>query len=284
MAKPRLKTIAVPLLISALLGGPCGAAENQMRVAVIGGLDMSGVWPRLEAAAEESLKIGIDTVVAAPKERVVPAFQSGDADVLIMHGGDETFALEALGSGSAGRTWGYNGFVFAGPADDPAGIAEVSSGRDAMLRLQQSGAPLILFRDVGSLQIIRRLMDSAGLVPRDINLITDSAGRPQEILLQAARDRAYVIVGQMPVAFGRMERDGIEILFSGDRAMRRGYVIVTPGPLHAASPWAIEQSERLAEYLLSESGQAVVQELKSDDGTPWIYPRTAASALIEFNR
>ena len=103
---------------------------------------MSGVWPRIEETAEKSLDLDIITVLAAPKEQVVPAFIRGEADLLLIHGGDETFALEAVGYASALRTWGYNEFVIVGPTDDPARIAGAESGRDAMLKIQASMQPL----------------------------------------------------------------------------------------------------------------------------------------------
>lgn len=260
---------------------PTHLSAEELRIAVIGGLEMSGFWSQLESAAEEKLGITITTVLAAPKERVVPAFVEGEADVLLMHGGDETFALEALGYAGALQTWGYNDFVFVGPNSDLAGIAQAASGIEAMLKLQSSGAPLISFRDIASQQIIRRLLDSAGLLPRDINLISDSAGRQQEILLQAQQDQAYVIVGHMPVAFNRMPSDGTTILLQGDPAMRRGYSVLTPGPLHPASAEARKNAGMFADFIVSEEGQAAIETI-GGSGERWIYTRESAKDLVIF--
>lgn len=273
------------ILLFFLLAAQCpvAAQDNEtLRVAVIGGLDMSGVWPRLQEQIEQDLDISIETVAAAPKQRVVPAFRSGQADLLLMHGGDETFALEALGFGSALRTWGYNDFVFVGPADDPAQLASAESGSDAMLRLAASQQPLIYFRDVGSLQVVRRLMDTAGLDPADLHILLDDVDRPQNILEQAAREQAYVIVGHMPVAFGRMEANGVTIIYRGDPAMRRGYSVVTPGPAHPAAIAARQLARRVADYLVSEDGQRAVELAGQSRGEQWILPRSSAAALIEF--
>ena len=278
MLKLRSLLVAASALASTFGSG----AENELNVAVIGGLDMSGVWSKIEESAEISLKLNITTVIAAPKERVVPAFMSGEADLLLIHGGDETFALEALGYASALRTWGYNEFIIAGPSHDPAGISQTELGRDAIIKIQTSNQPLIAFRDVGSYQILRRLLDSAGLVPGQIRLLPDTVVRPQQILTQAAREQAYVIVGHLPVAFGRMPSEGVEILLSGDPAMRRAYVVVTPGPQHPASSEARVNAEKLAEYLLSEDGQRVLGEIGPTDDTPWVFPRREASGLLQF--
>ena len=279
--KQLISSLLFLVATSTSLAEPEVAAE--INVAVIGGLEMSGFWSEMASIAEDTLDIRINTVLAAPKERVVPAFMNGDADVLLMHGGDETFALEAQGYSGPLQTWGYNAFVIVGPIADPAGIAAAESGAEAMLKLQASGAPLISFRDVTSAQLIRRLLDTAGLYPRDINLINDTAGRPQNILLQAQRDQAYVIVGHMPVAFNRMPSDGTKILLEGDPAMRRAYVVLTPGPSHPASALTRDAAERFAEFLTSDEGQNAIQAIPGD-APQWILNRGASAALIQFRR
>jgi len=274
------------LLVSLLLGiCPISyGADTTLRVAVIGGLDMSGIWTRLEAAAEAALGLEITTVLTAPKEKVVPAFERGEVDFLLIHGGDETFALEALGYASALRTWGYSEFVFVGPVQDPAGIAQAATGTEALQKIQASGQPIISFRDAGSYQVLRRLLDQAGLVPRQLQLLPDAVNKAQQILRQAEREQAYVIVGHMPVAFGRMPADSVRVLFSGDPAMRRAYVAVTPGPRHSASAAARVNADELTEFLLSPEGQQLLREPEVDgeERAQWIFPRAAAAGMLQF--
>jgi tungstate transport system substrate-binding protein len=272
--------LAITLLV--LVAPISFSAEEEFKVAVIGGLELSGVWPHIAEISEKELDMQITTVLAAPKEQVVPAFMRGEADLLLIHGGDETLALQALGYAAPLRTWGYNDFVFVGPVDDPAEIAQAASGREAIMKIQSSNRPLILFRDPGSFQILKRLLDEAGLTPGQLRLLPDTAARPQQILEQAAREQAYVVVGHIPVAFGRMPSGGTSILFSGDPGMRRAYVVVTPGPRHPANQVARDKAERLTEYLLSEQGQALLQEIGDENNVPWIYPRLEAAALLQF--
>ncbi len=268
--------------VMALVSTFCFGATGELNVAVIGGLHMSGVWPQIEESAEKFLELDIKTVIAAPKEQVVPAFVRGEADLLLIHGGDETFALEALGYASALRTWGYNEFVFVGPIADPAGISQAISGQEAIRKIQMSRQPLITFRDPGSYQIVKRLMDQANLVPGQLLLLSDTVDRPQQILRQAADDNAYVVVGHMPVAFGRMPTEGVKVLLSGDPSMRRAYVVVTPGPHHPATSAARINADKLAAYLLSAKGQGLVAETGTIEGASWIFPRKEASALLQF--
>ena len=49
-------------------GAPyANAQEASVRVAVVGGIEMSGVWSRVVSAAEQALDITINTVMASPK-------------------------------------------------------------------------------------------------------------------------------------------------------------------------------------------------------------------------
>lgn len=257
-----------------------GAAE--LKIAVIGGLDMSGFWPEMEQIAAQAIGHELRTVLAAPKERVVPAFVRGEVDVLLMHGGDEAFALEALGYAAPLRTWAYNEFVIVGPDTDSAQIATASDGVDAMRKLQAAGAPLISFRDIASQQIIRRLLDSAGLYPRDINLINDRAGHQREILEQAAQDQAYVIVGHMPVAFGRIPGEGTRILLQGDPAMRRGYVVLIPGSKHPANEEIRARAQELSEFLVSDVGQSAISSIGMDE-QQWLLPKDSGYSLLPLD-
>ncbi|MCB1671936.1 MAG: tungsten ABC transporter permease [Gammaproteobacteria bacterium] len=270
------------LILFLIMPAPIILAAEEVRVAVIGGLERTGDWERIRTTAERRLNLQISTVLSAPKEQIVPVFMRGEAELLLIHGGDETFALEALGLASPSHIWAYNDFVIAGPEDDPAGVAGAESGSEALRKIQTNGQSLISFRDPGSHQILDRLLEQAGLIPAQINLRPDSVNRPQQILRQAAQDRAYVIVGHIPVAFGRMPSRGIKVLFTGDPSMRSGYVAVTPGPEHPADPAARHNAERLAQFLISPQGQELLYDPTAVDGARWLYPRQEATGLLSF--
>lgn len=280
----RVGQLCLPVITGVVVGVSSSnvlAQSEPVRVAVVGGIEMSGVWSRVASAAEEALDIGIDTVMASPKEGIVPAFINGHADLLLIHGGDETFALQALGYADVLRTWGYNEFAIVGPESDPAGVMGAESGKEAVRRIQASDQPMMMFRDPGSYNILQRLLEQANLAPADLNWIADGARRPQQILRQASQHGAYALVGHMPVAFGRMPSPGMEIMVTGDPVMRRAYVIATPGINHPVSESARPNVERLADFLLSDAGQAALLPENTSDSV-WILPRSEAS--IELTR
>ncbi|MCW8159472.1 tungsten ABC transporter permease [Stutzerimonas stutzeri] len=259
--------LTVPLACLAL-----GAqAAEPLRVAVVGGIMLSGVWaqlqPRLEAATGESIEV----VSMGPKAHVVPAFAEGRADLLVIHGGSETFALQAGGLGGRVLPWGYNEHVIAGPAGDPAGVREARDAVDALRRIAGSGTRLVAFRDPGSHEGVQRLIGKAGLTPSPDWLLVDETRDHHAILGQASRQHAYVVVGAIPLARGRLAGEGIVRLFGGDPLLRRAFVTLEPGTAHPAGAEARARAARLVDYLVSPAGQATLAEADHAADGPWIY-------------
>ena len=269
MLKPRWMLWLTLLLMAGAQAAPT------VRVAVVGGLTLSGVWPRLASKASAATGLGIDTVAAAPKEGVIPAFSRGDADLLLIHGSNESFALLAAGLAAPLRAWAFNEHVLVGPADDPAQVASAGSGRAAMARIVAANAPLLAFRDPGSFSIAQALFRRAGVRPGPGQQLYDDAESPQAVLASAARQHAYAVVGHIPVALGKMPSHGLKVLLHGDPAMRRVYVLVEPGPAHPASAEQRQYARQLADYLLSPAGQADLRAADREAGGPWVFPLQA---------
>lgn len=252
--------------------GQSEATGAQVRVAVVGGLLMSGVWPGLAERAGKATGLKIETVAAAPKEGVVPVFRNGEADLLLIHGSDETYGLLADGVAAPLRAWAMNEHVIVGPKDDPAGVAGAQGAAEALRRIVAADSPLIGFRDPGSFGIVHGLFRSLGLRPGPRQQLYDDAESPQQVLRSAAAKGGYAVVGHIPVAFGKMPSEGMAVLFKGDPAMRRIYVVVEPGPRHPANPQRRKLAQRLANYLVSPRGQADLVAADKDAGGPWVFP------------
>lgn len=270
------------LLILSMTGAQAEAPRQTartaptVRVAVVGGLVLCGVWPALAARAEKATGLHIETVAAAPKEGVVPPFRRGEADLLLIHGSDETYALQAAGFAAPLRAWAMNEHVIVGPLADPAGIADAPDAVEALRRIIAADAPLIGFRDPGSFGIVHGLLRSAGLHAGPRQQLFDDAESPQLVLRSAAARNGYAVVGHIPVAFGKMPSEGMRVLLKGDPAMRRVYVAVEPGPRHPADAGQRRAAHRLAEYLLGRQGQRDLQAADREAGGPWVFPLSAA--------
>lgn len=270
----RLLQAGFGLLAGAAL--PARAASGDtLSVAVIGGIVLCGVWERLAPRLEQGSGLAIRTVASAPKEGVVPPFRKGEADVLLIHGSDESLALAYQGVSGPLRVWGANEHVIVGPSEDPAGIKGLSDGAAALARIAATKASMIGFRDPGSHGVLQNLIRRSGVPVSSEWLLVDTLPDSHQVLELASRRRAYVIVGHIPVVFEKLRGDGLQVLVHGDPRMRRPYVVLEPGPRHPAPDEKRIAARRFAEYLVSTAGQADLVEADRAAGGPWIFPLAA---------
>lgn len=263
--------IALTLTLLVAPGAAVSAAEP-VRIAVIGGIQRCGVWEKLVPRIEAATGLAIETYDPGNKDVVIPPFRSGAVDLLLIHGGDETFALQADGTAAPLRVWAANEHIIAGPADDPAGIAGAADGVEALRRIASTRSAFVTNRDPGSHAIVQRLLRKGGIAPDASWVMPDESPYPQAILAYAAARHAYVVTGHIPVAFGKQSAEGMRVWLKGDPAMRRHYVAVEPGPAHPASAPARQRARQVADFLTSPAGQAAIEAADRDAGGQWIFP------------
>lgn len=248
-------------------------SADEVQVAVVGGLTLSGVWQHVAADAEQALGLRITTTVSSPKEGVTWGFAQGKAQILIIHSSDEASALQAQDLGTPMRVWAWNEHVLVGPRSDPAQVRGLS-GKDAMAALARTKSPFVAFRDPGSYGIVQRLWRQLGIRPEAEWVRMDTEPQSKNLLKGAAEQNAYAVVGHIPVRFNKIPLpDTMEVLVQGDPNMRRPYVMLTPGPRHRADETQRLNAERVADYLLSEQGQAALSQANQLSAGVWLYPR-----------
>lgn len=238
------------------------AAEEprpEVRVAVIGGMAMSGIWAEAEEAFEVETGWKVRLVAAGPKPVIEAAVRDGGVDLATMHEGPEAARLAAEGWTTEGRPWAMNEHVVLGPRADPAGVRGMRDGAEALRRIASARMPFVDFRGSGSRELAAELWKKAGVTPGGEWFLPDESGRPQEIGAFAASRGAYVIVGRLPVLSGKIAAGGLEILVEGDPAMRRTYVVLETRRERVAEVNA-EGARALADWLTGEGGRRFMEE------------------------
>lgn len=261
------------LLITNACAPSTPARKPVVRVAVIGGMVMTGMWQELAKQYEASTGYKLQLVAAGPKPVLVEAFHKGEADLLTMHSSDEATDLVADGYAVDMRPWARNELVIVGPPDDPAHIKGMTDGAAALRVIAEAHAPYVDFHDAGSRQIAAKLWREAGLEPQGDWVLKDESKIRQEVVTFAEKHHAYVIVGRIPVLKGKMESGAMQILVEGDPEMRRPYVVMIANV--SRFPHAnVQGAQVLADYLTSERGQQFLKDYaaKQPDGVPLFYP------------
>ncbi len=243
------------LLAAAAASLPGAAGKSrEIRAAVIGGMTMTRLWQEIVLRFEVHTGRTVRTVITGQRPALAEAMRAGKVDLLTMHSGDITTDLVADGYGRNLRPWARNELVIAGPKEDPAGIRGVASGAEALRRIAAARAGFIDFHGIGSREMAHKLWRMAGVTPAGSWLLQDASGSNHGVLEFAARRRAYVIVGHIPMLFGKLRGDGVEVLVSGDPEMRRPYVVMEANPERFPEAHAAGARE-LADFLLSSAVQ-----------------------------
>lgn len=270
-----LRTILFVSLLS-LPGCHRGTDQEQplpVRVAVIGGMTMTGMWQAVAAEFTRKTGVPVEIVATGPKEILNTAFRKGGVDLLTMHSSDVATNLVADGLGINMHPWARNELVIMGPPSDPAGIKGMKSGMEALLKIASVQAPFVEARNTGSQTIEIHLWRMAKFTPKGSWLIKDESSSPQQVVDFAAQHGAYVIVGRIPILYGKMSRSGMQIMIEGDPEMRRPYVVMEANPERhlGSNP---KGARLLSEFLSSPSGQTALQVFaaNAEKGLPVFYP------------
>lgn len=269
------------VVVTLMLLGGCGkrpatrtGSKSPVRVAVIGGMTLSGMWQALSERFTKDTGWPVELVVTGPKDVLSAAMRQGQVDLLTMHSSDQATNLVADGYALDLRPWARNEHAVLGPPDDPAGIRGGHDGAVALKKIAEAHAPFVDFAGPGSRDVVHGLWKKAGIeTPKGDWLLKDESLTPQGILEYAAAHHAYVVVGRIPVLRGKMANGGgLEILVQGDPAMRRPYVVAEANPTKQPR-MNLAGAHALAEYLTSEKGQTFLREFaaKQPDGFPLFY-------------
>jgi tungstate transport system substrate-binding protein len=248
-------------------------ANPPVRVAVIGGMIMTGVWQEIAKQFEADTGYKVKVVMAGNKQVLVESFRKGEADFLTMHSTDDAMDLVADGYALGMKPWARNELVIVGPPDDPAHIKGMTDGAAALRKIADAHAPYVDFFDAGARQVADKLWKKTGLVPQGDWVLKDESDHGQGVVTFAQKHHAYVIVGRIPVVKGKINSDGMEIMVRGDPDMRRPFVVMVANAKRF--PQAnVAGAQALADYLTSDKGQQFLKDFaaKQPDGVPLFYP------------
>ncbi|HWD20624.1 MAG TPA: substrate-binding domain-containing protein [Verrucomicrobiae bacterium] len=256
------------------------AADPQVvRCAVIGGMTMTGLWPKLAEMFEAKSGYKVEVVITGPRPVLDEAMRAGKVDLLTMHSGDITTDLVADGFGVNMRPWTRNELCIVGPPDDPAGIRGLTNGAAALRKIAESKSAFVDFQGIGSRELVHTLWRLAGAEPKGDWVIRDDTVSKWNILQFARARHAYVVVGYIPAQMGKMPAEGMEILVQGDPVMRRPFIVMETNP--AKFPGVNETGARaLSDFLLSPSAQNFLLEFgrRTNGAGPLFFPITVSSS------
>jgi tungstate transport system substrate-binding protein len=263
-----LHFICVALLAASCSRKPEPRSDNHVvRCAVIGGMTMTGLWPKIAEMFERESGYRTELVATGPRPDLDKVMREGKVDLLTMHSGDITTDLVADGFGANMRPWTRNELCIVGPPEDAAHIRGMTNGASALRMIAEAKAPFVDFQGIGSRELAHNLWRLAGVEPKGAWVIRDDTVSKWNILQFARSNHAYVVVGYIPARFQKMNAEGMEILVKDDPIMRRPFIVMEANPKKLPNANATG-ARALSDFLVSTRVQSFLLEFGRQTNGP----------------
>jgi len=125
MKRKTILAILAGLVLLSLLIGFVGCGQPRLKVATTTSLYDTGLWDYLAPFFEEEYGVKLDIIYAGTGIALEYGMR-GDVDIIAVHSKSREEQFVAEGYGVERVPFAYNYFLIVGPADDPAGIKDMS--------------------------------------------------------------------------------------------------------------------------------------------------------------
>jgi tungstate transport system substrate-binding protein len=236
----------------------CGGNPDRIVLATTTSTEDSGLLGVLVPAFEAAHPPYTVEVVAVGTGAALDLGRRGDADLLLVHDPTGEEAFVAGGYGTTRCVLMMNDFVLVGPPDDPAGLRQAGSVEDALRRIVDAGVEWVSRGDdSGTHRRERTLWDLADTRPPGRSYIEVGQGMGSTLTMTSER-RSYTLSDRSTFLFMR-EGLELEILYEREPPLDNPYAVIPVSD--GANP---EGARRLAAWLVSEPGQALIERYGVD--------------------
>lgn len=253
----RRSFLSLLLFVSTTFAASTGiAADRSLILATTTSVRDSGLLDDLLPAFTE--KSGIEVrVIAVGTGAALRMGREGNADLLLTHAPAAEQALVDEGIVRRRTPFMENFFVLAGPAEDPAGVAEASSPEEAVKQIAAARAGFVSRSDdSGTHKREKALFEAAGLDP-DADwdgLVRTGSG--MGLSLQVAGQRRTYVLSDIGTFLAFQKRVDLVVLSKPGPSLRNVYSLLQLDAERFERPLHTAEAEALEVYLLDPEVQA----------------------------
>jgi tungstate transport system substrate-binding protein len=270
MLRGTYRCIAIAFVLAAALASACGGG-NSLILATTTSTQDSGLLDVLVPVFEDESGYNVK-VVAVGTGEALEMGSRGDADVLLVHApkSEEEFVTE--GNGVNRQLVMHNDFVIAGPADDPAGIADAEDALGALQAIADADAPFISRGDdSGTHKLELALWEELGFDPAGEGWYEES-GQGMGATLQIANQRSAYTISDRGTFLSLSDTLDLEILFEGDPKLLNIYHVMQVNP-DKFDGLEEEGAAAFVAFLVSDEAQSLIGDFGVEQyGQPLFIP------------
>ena len=238
-------------------------AAGSMRLATTTSVNDSGLLDYLLPGFTQETGIEVQVIAVGTGQALAIAGR-GDADAVLVHAPNLEAKFLHEGKGVDHACIAYNNFVIAGPASDPAKVAEAADALEAMRRIYDAGALFISRGDnSGTYNREQQLWRAAGLDPQGKPWYLESGSGMGATLTLASEKQAYTLTDLGTYLFIKDKVNLKDLFNRPDPLMlnQYSYMVVNPERFPGLNT---EAAYKLREYLLRQDVQKAIGEYLKD--------------------
>lgn len=233
--------------------------------------------PQFEAQSGYSIH-----VIAVGTGKALRMGRDGDVDVVLVHAPKSEEKFVAEGYGEKRYPVMYNDFVVVGPKDDPAGLKQAGSIKEAFQRLANSGQ-IFVSRGDDSGTNKKELSIWRTLAITPANKSYREAGQGMGKVLQISGELNAYTLTDRGTWLAYQDKSPLSIVFEGDKLLHNPYGIIAvnpkkhPGINHVGAT-------ALIEWIVSPTGQQIISSYRLHGKrlfTPAAVSEMAQSNILE---
>ena len=234
-------------------------SEERLKLATTTSTDNSGLLAVLHPPFEAKNNVRVD-VIAVGTGKALKLGQNGDVDVVMVHAPASEIKFVEAGFGIERLPVMHNDFVILGPKDDPAGLADATSVKDALKKLAASGSSFVSRGDdSGTHKKELSLWNSADIIPGGDWYL--AAGQGMGAVLQIANDKLSYTLADRGTFLAYKDKMDLVIVSEGDPALFNPYHVIVVNPERHAHV-NLDLAQKYVDYLRGEEGQQIIRDFK----------------------
>jgi len=227
------------------------------------------LWDELEPMFEEEYGVDLD-VIYAGTGIAIEYGQRGDVDAIAVHSKSRETAFVADGYSMERVPFAYNYFVIVGPADDPAGIGDMSP-EDALDKLYTDVSSKFISRgdDSGTHGKEKAIWAAAGYdYDNDVvgagTWYVEAGKGMGPTLLMASEMEGYTL-SDMGTFLAQQENLDLEAIVDEGTILLNVYSVLACNPENTNSGVNLEMGQNLVTFLTSDAIQEIIGDYGVED-------------------
>ncbi|MED4585118.1 substrate-binding domain-containing protein [Brevibacillus choshinensis] len=196
-------------------------------------------------------------VVAVGTGQAIKLGEDGNADVLLVHARKSEDEFVAKGFGINAYDVMYNQFYIVGPADDPAGVKQVQTAKEAFGKIAEKKVTFISRGDDSGTDKKEKSIWTEAKIKPDNSWYLSSGQGMGETLQMTDEKKAYTLTDEATFLSRKLN---LAVVMQGDKSLLNPY-----GIIQVKSSTKQEEGMKLIEFFTGAEGQKLIGQFGQKD-------------------